>query len=114
MARKQPHSKSIPTALHNPTLSAINHHAAGGDIGADRHFVAVPPDCAPEPVRRFGVFTADLYAMADWLADCGVTTVAMESTGVYWIPLFEVLEECGFDVRLVDARRARERVRPQV
>lgn len=107
MARKLAPPKRRTRSSHNSTLSQINHHAAGVDIGADRHFVAVPPGSAPESVCRFGVFTADLYALADWLAECGVTTVAMESTGVYWIPLFEVLEERDFDVRLVDARRVK-------
>lgn len=107
MARKQPHSKSGSATSHNSTLSALNLHAVGIDIGADRHFVAVPPGSAPQTVRRFGVFTADLYALAEWLSVCGVRTVAMESTGVYWIPLFEVLEERGFDVRLVDARHVK-------
>ncbi len=107
MARQQAPTKRRAVSAHNSTLSPINYHAAGVDIGADRHFVAIPPNSAPEPVRRFGVFTSDLYALADWLAACGVKTVAMESTGVYWIPLFEVLEERGFDVRLVDARRVK-------
>jgi transposase len=67
--------------------------------------VAVPPDRAERSVREFGGFTADLHALADWLAECGVSTIAMESTGVYWIPLFEILEQRGFEVLLVDARR---------
>ena len=58
----------------------------------------MPPGCDPQPVRRFGTITADLDALADWLLDCGVTTVAMESTGVYWIPLFELLEARGVQV----------------
>lgn len=79
-------------AVLQPTSSApLPHpHAAGIDIGEAEHWVAVPPDRSPQPVRRFGTFTADLEALADWLLDCGVTTVAMESTGVYWIPLFEL------------------------
>jgi transposase len=64
----------------------------------------VPPEGRAESVREFGVFTADLYAIADWLQKCGVKRVALASTGVYWIPLFEVLEEKGLEVRLVDAR----------
>ncbi len=107
MARKPAPTKSVAASSHNSALSPHNYHAAGIDIGADRHFVAVPLGSAPECVRRFGVFTSDLYALADWLTACGVTTVAMESTGVYWIPLFEVLEERGFDVRLVDARKVK-------
>ena len=80
-------------------------NAAGIDVGASSHFVAVPEDCADQPVREFEAFTADLYRLADWLAECEVDTVAMESTGVYWIPLFGVLEERGFRVMLVDPRR---------
>lgn len=87
-------------------LNRVNEHAAGVDIGGERHYVAVPPSSTEHPVREFGVFTKDLYALADWLKACGVVTVAMESTGVYWVPLFEVLEERGFQVRLVDARKA--------
>ena len=73
--------------------------------GATSHFVAVPADRAEQPVQEFEAFTADLYRLANWLTECGVQTVAMEATGVYWIPLFEVLEERGFQVMLVDPRR---------
>jgi transposase len=86
-------------------LSAMNPNAAGIDIGAQSHFVAVPPDRDERAVREFGAFTSDLYKLADWLTSWGVETVAMESTGVYWIPLFGVLEERGFEVLLVDPRR---------
>ena len=86
-------------------LSQVNLNAAGVDIGASSHFVAVPQDRAEPPVREFQAFTADLYRLAEWLAECGMETVAMESTGVYWIPLFGVLEERGFQVILVDPRR---------
>ena len=86
-------------------LSQLNLNAAGIDVGATSHFVAVPADRAEQPVREFEAFTADLYRLADWLAECGVETVVMESTGVYWIPLFGVLEERGFQVMLVDPRR---------
>ncbi len=85
-------------------LAALNVHAAGIDIGATEHWVAVPPDRDLQPVRRFGACTADLEAIAQWLQQCGVTTVAMESTGVYWIPLFELLEARGLRVVLADAR----------
>ena len=74
-------------------------------MGASSHFVAVPADRTEPPVQEFEAFTADLYHLAEWLAECGVETVAMESTGVYWIPLFGVLEERGFEVMLVDPRR---------
>ena len=86
-------------------LSQANLDAAGIDVGASSHFVAVPADRSAQPVQEFAAFTADLYRLADWLAGCGVETVVMESTGVYWIPLFGVLEERGFEVMLVDPRR---------
>lgn len=100
-------------------LRVQNPHAAGIDVHAAQHWVAVPPEAAPPPtadhppnlpphVRKFGACTADLEALADWLAACGVTTVAMESTGVYWVPLFELLERRGFRVFLVDPRQTRQ------
>ena len=89
--------------VHQSPLESINLNAAGIDIGSRSHFVAVPPDRDPRPVQEFPAFTADLERLADWLERCGITTVAMESTGVYWIPLFELLESRGFDVKLVNA-----------
>lgn len=80
----------------------LNHNAAGIDVGAECHYVAVPADRDDQPVRRFGAFTMDLHAIAQWLKQCQIDTVALESTGVYWIPLVEVLEEEGFEVLLVD------------
>jgi transposase len=77
--------------------------AAGIDIGSQEIAVAVPPGSDPEPVRTFQTFTSDLNALADWLQQCHVTTVAMESTGVYWIPLFQILEARGLEVFLVNA-----------
>ena len=77
-------------------------------MGADAHWVAVPPDRDERPVQCFGAFTADLYALAAWLRQCQVETVVMESTGVYWMALFEVLEERGFDVKLVDPHAVRQ------
>ncbi len=97
----------VKVARIDTELSRLNEHAAGIDIGSTSHFVAVGPGCCPDPVREFGVFTKDLYAIADWLRQCGVTSVAMESTGVYWVPLYEVLEERGFEVKLVDARKVK-------
>ena len=84
-----------------------NKHAAGIDIGAEIHYVAVEANSAPEPVRCFGSLTEDLHNLADWLVQCGVLTVAMESTGVYWIPLFQILESRGFEVCLVNARHVK-------
>lgn len=84
------------------SLAQVNLDAAGIDVGAESHWVAVPADRDERPVREFPAFTADLQALAAWLKTCGVRTVAMESTGVYWIPLFELLEQQGFEVLLVD------------
>ena len=86
-------------------LSRVNLNAAGIDVGASSHFVAVPEGRSEQPVREFQAYTSELYRLADWLLECGVETVAMESTGVYWIPLFGVLEERGLAVMLVDPRR---------
>jgi transposase len=80
-------------------------NAAGIDVGASSHWVAVPRHATDDPVREFGAMTGDLNAMADWLLACGVDTVALESTGVYWIPVYEVLEQRGLKVWLVDARQ---------
>jgi transposase len=88
-------------------LERINQHAAGIDVGASGHHVAVPPGASPdgEDVKAFGAFTQDLMAIVAWLLECGVTTVAIESTGVYWIPLFEMIETHGIEARLVDPRQ---------
>ena len=80
-------------------------NAAGIDVGASSHWVAVPPHLAEDSVREFGAMTDDLNAMADWLIACGVDTVALESTGMYWIPIYEVLEQRGLKAWLVDARQ---------
>ena len=88
-------------------LSPVHPNAAAIDIGATMHVAAVGPDRDPEPVRTFGTFTGDLHRLADWFEQCGVKTVAMESTGVYWIPVFEILEQRGFEVLLVNARDAK-------
>ena len=88
-------------------LSVIHPHAAAIDIGATMHMAAVGLDRDPTPVRAFQTFTADLHRIAAWFTQCGVKTVAMESTGVYWIPVYEILEQHGFEVFLVNARDAR-------
>jgi transposase len=84
-------------------LQVTNPNAAGIDVGAEAHWVCVPGERDAEPVCRFGTCTPDLEAIANWLTKCGVTTVAMESTGVYWVPLYELLETRGFQVLLVHA-----------
>jgi transposase len=86
-------------------LRVVHPDAAGIDVHSEFHFVAIPTERDPQPVRRFGAFTEDLAKLADWLQSCGVRSVAMESTGVYWIPLFELLENRGFQVVLVDPRK---------
>jgi transposase len=110
MAHKQAHearqreSHKKPRRPQPSLLERIQPDAAGVDCGERSHFVAVPLERDPEPVREFRTFTAELIRLADWLAQCRVRTVAMESTGVYWIPLYEILEERGFEVVLVNAR----------
>ena len=94
-------------ARRKTALELAHPNAAGIDIGSASHFVAVPPDRDDEPVREFKSFTDDLDALAGWLLACGVDTVAMESTGVYWIPLFELLESRGLTVYLVNARHVK-------
>ena len=90
-------------------LEVVHPRAAGIDVGAGEPYVAVPPHCDPEgkAVRSFQTFTTDLNRLADWLQRCGITTVAMQSTGVYWIPLYDVLERRGIEVFVVNARHTR-------
>jgi transposase len=99
-------------------MHVTHRHAAGIDVHANVHWVAVPAEDAPPPpadhpanlpahVRSFGTCTADLIELANWLTQCGVKTIAMESTGIYWIPLFELLEARGFEVLLVEPRQSR-------
>lgn len=90
-----------------PGLDVVHRDAAGIDIGSREHYVAVGPDRDAEPVRVFGCFTTDLHRMAEWLKQCGVKTVVMQSTGVYWIPVYDVLEQYGFDVWLVNAKETK-------
>jgi transposase len=107
MAQRK-HSISLkPGKARQQAMSITHPNAAGIDIGGASHYVAVPPDRDDNPVREFLSFTADLNALADWLAACGVDTIAMESTGVYWIPVFELLESRGFTVLLVNARHVK-------
>jgi len=88
-------------------LEHINRYAAGIDIGSRSHFVAIPEGVDEKPVREFSTFTGDLERLAEWLISCKITTVAMESTGVYWIPVFEILERHGLEVKLVNARHVK-------
>ena len=88
-------------------LPIVHERAAGIDIGSRFHVVAVPADLCDEPVQSFQAFTGDLRRMADWLTAVDIETVAMESTGVYWVPVYEILESCGIEVVLANAREAR-------
>jgi len=103
MSRKRKNSKKIGA----PMLHCLNPNAAGVDVGATEIYIAVPVDRDPQPVRHFSTFTEDLHAAADWLKACNIETVAMESTGVYWIPFFQILEAQGFTVFLVNARHVK-------
>jgi hypothetical protein len=94
-----------------PELNPVNVGAAATDIGSKMHMAAVDPACTDTPVRAFGTFTQDMHDLADWPKTCGATSVAMESTDVYWIPAYEVLEQRGFAVILVNARLGLLRIR---
>lgn len=98
---------SLKPCKSRVNLTITHPNAAGIDIGSASHFVSVPPDRDDSSVREFPSFTVDLNAIADWLKACRVDIVAMESTGVYWIPLFELLESRGFTVLLVNARHVK-------
>ena len=96
-----------PKRLHVDERPCLHPNAAGMDIGARAMVVAVPPARDPEPVRVFETFTPDLHALVAWLVRCGIDTIAMESTGVYWVPVFELLEQCGIHPYLVNARHVK-------
>lgn len=100
-------SETKRPARRQGTMPCVHPNAAAIDIGATMHMAAVGLDRDPEPVRRFGTFTGDLHRLADWFVQCGVKTVVMESTGVYWIPVYEILEQRGFAVSVVNARDAK-------
>src|SRR6516162_6870735 len=93
--------------VHFQGLALIHPNAAGIDVGSKEHLVAVPADRDPQPVRTFQAFTPDLHELAAWLKRCGIETVALESTGIYWISLYEVLEQYGFEIRVVNARHVK-------
>jgi transposase len=88
-------------------LPIVNQKAAGIDIGSRFHVIAVPPELCAEPVQTFQTFTADLHRMANWLVSLGITTVAMESTGVYWVSAYEILDNVGIEVVVSNARESR-------
>jgi transposase len=107
MNRKQRREMQRKIQSQDLNLEVVHPNAAGIDIGNEVHYVAVPPNRSSEAVRRFGCTTAELRAMADWLKQCGIQTVAMQSTGVYWIAVFDILEEAGLEVYLVNARETK-------
>jgi hypothetical protein len=103
--RKQRHELARRLRVEDPGLQVTHPHAAGIDVGHSVHYVAGRPDRDPDPVRPFECFTADVHRLADWLVQCGVTTVAMP--GVYRIPLYEILDSRGLEVYLVNARHTK-------
>jgi transposase len=105
MANQAHKTRAVKAAA---SLPVINPHAAGIDVGSTKMFVCVPPDSCPEPIGIYDTFTQDLQALSAWLKECDVRTVAMESTGVYWIPLFQILEHAGFEVILVNPNYAKK------
>jgi transposase len=107
LSRKQ--RRELQRRLHtdDPGLAVVHPNAAGIDIGSGSHFVAVPPDRDEQPVREFGSCTADLMRMAEWLQRCRIETVAMQATGVYWFSVYDVLEQHGLEVFLVNAAHTR-------
>lgn len=104
-ARKKARFRRAAKTTHSQPQ--VRPHAAGIDVGSAELYVAVPVDSDPEPVRTFATFTEDLHALADWLLRCEIQTVALESTGVYWIPIFQILEARGIEVCLVNARHVK-------
>jgi len=107
MNRKQRREMMRKIQSDDLRLEVVHPDAAGIDIGNESHYVAVPPTRDSESVRRFGCTTAELKEMADWLKQCGIRTVAMQSTGVYWIAVYDILEEAGLEVYLVNARETK-------
>ena len=107
MNRKQRRELTRRIRSEDLSLEVVHPDAAGVDMGNELHYVALPSDGDSEPVRHFGCTTAELKAMADWLKQCGIGTVAMQSRGVYWIAVFDILEEARLEVYLVNARETK-------
>src|SRR5467141_2979116 len=107
MNRKQRREMMRQMQSGDLSLEMLHPDAAGIDIGNESHYVAVPPSRDSQPVRCFGCTTAELKTMAQWLTQCGIRTVAMQSTGVYWIAVYDILEEAGMEVYLVNARETK-------
>ncbi|MGH9351893.1 MAG: IS110 family transposase, partial [Terriglobia bacterium] len=104
MNRKQRRELTRKIQAEDLSLDAVHPDAAGIDIGNESHYAAVPSSRDRQPVRRFGCTTVELKELAAWLKQCGIRTVGLQSTGVYWIPVYDILEEAGFEVYLVNAR----------
>jgi len=107
MNRKQRREMMRKIQSEDLSLEVVHPHAAGIDIGNESHYVAVPPTRDSQPVRRFGCTTSELKEMAVWLKQCAIRTIALQSTGVYWIAVYDILEEAGFEVYLVNARETK-------
>jgi transposase len=107
MNRKQRRETIRKFQSEDLSLEIVHPDAGGIDIGNESHYVAVPATRDSQPVRRFGCTTAELKAMAEWLKQCRIRTVAMQSTGVYWIAVYDILEQAGLEVYLVNARETK-------
>ena len=107
LTRKQRKDLGRKLWSDDPGLEVVHRDAAGMDVGSREHYVAVARERDPQPVQSFGCFTEDLHRLAWWLRECAVRTVVMQSTGVYWIPVYDVLEQYGFEVWLANARETR-------
>jgi transposase len=108
MAKKNTTTGKSKSKARKNVLERINPNAAGIDIGSNFHLVAIPEDRAEENIRKFGPFTSDLHRLADWLSEHRMETVVMESTGVYWIPVFQILEQRGLEVKIGQRRSCEE------
>ncbi len=104
MNRKERKRLAHQLSAEDPGLEVVHRNVAGIDVGNESHWVAVPPGCDPQPVREFGTWTADLLRLAEWLKSCGIKMVVLQSTGVFWIVVYDILEKAGFEVWLVNAR----------
>src|ERR1700719_3495474 len=107
---KQDRKKKTPRGKRSrdwESLPPLNQNAAGLGVGNAEHYVAVPAGRDAEPVQKFGSFTADLHRMAQWLKACGIQTVAMQATGVYWVALYQILEDHGLEVNVVNAHHTK-------
>jgi transposase len=107
MNRKQRREMTRKIQSEDLRLEVVHPDAAGIDIGNESHYVAVPPTRDSPPVRRFGCTTSELKEMAVWLKQCAIRTIALQSTGVYWIAVYDILEEAGFEVYLVNAKETK-------